>query len=86
MIDIRCSGCGQRYASYLPEHADKRCSRCAAEVTWDSLSPEARRAIDDAIARGAMAGLIAMREADPPILLPHAMDVLQLRSKAGPSE
>ncbi|MBQ0902025.1 hypothetical protein [Micromonospora sp. U21] len=86
MIDYRCSGCGQRYAAYLPEHADDRCYLCAAKATWESLPPETQRAIDAAITRGAIPGLLAMREADPPILLPQAMDVLQFRSYAGPGD
>ncbi|HEX5512409.1 MAG TPA: hypothetical protein VFX41_11895 [Actinomycetales bacterium] len=80
MIDYRCSGCGQRYATDLPKHVDKPCCLCAAKATWESLPPKTQRAIDAAITRGAIPGLLAMREADPPILLPQALDVLQFRS------
>ncbi|SCE95698.1 hypothetical protein GA0074695_2451 [Micromonospora viridifaciens] len=86
MIDYRCSGCGQRYATYLPEHANEPCCLCAAKATWESLPPETQLAIDAAITRGAIPGLLAMRKADPPILLPQAMDVLQLRSDAALSD
>ncbi|MBQ0977953.1 MULTISPECIES: hypothetical protein [Micromonospora] len=46
MIDYRCSGCRQRYTTYLPEPADERCYLCAAKATWESLPPETQRAID----------------------------------------
>ncbi|WP_344510925.1 hypothetical protein [Dactylosporangium maewongense] len=39
--------------------------------------------IDGAIRRGNILGILAMREADPPIKLPHAMDVLEFRYRAG---
>ncbi|MET8088127.1 hypothetical protein [Micromonospora sp. NPDC005237] len=86
MIDYRCSAWGQGYATYLPERADERCHLCAAKATWESLPPETQQAIDSAITRGAIPALLAMREADPSILLPQAMDVLQFRSNARPSD
>ncbi|WP_433288550.1 hypothetical protein [Micromonospora sp. CA-244673] len=37
---------------------------------WDRLPADARKAIDDAIRRGAIPGLLAMRAVDPSIRLP----------------
>ncbi|MET7426864.1 hypothetical protein [Dactylosporangium sp. NPDC005555] len=42
-----------------------------------------REAIDAAIRRGAMAGLLAMRAADPSVRLPDAADLLVFRRNAG---
>ena len=83
MIDYLCPGCGQRCATSLLEHADKPCHLCAARATWESLPLDTQRAIDMAITRGAIPGIRAMREADPPIMLPHAVDVFEDRSVAG---
>jgi hypothetical protein len=56
---------------------------CTAELTWESLPSETQHSIDAAICRGAILGLLAMREAVPPIRLPHAADLLAFRYKAG---
>jgi hypothetical protein len=45
-----------------------------------------QRAIDTAITRGAIPGILAMRQADPPILLPHALDMYEYRSGAGTAD
>jgi len=56
---------------------------CAARLTWESLSSNTQRSIDAAICRGPILGLLAMREATPPIRLPHAIDLLAFRYNAG---
>jgi len=80
--DYLCPACGQRCAVALPEHTDRPCSHCAARTTWESLPASTQHAIDSAITRGAIRALLAMRQADPPIHLPHAMDVLNYRSSS----
>lgn len=82
VIDYRCPGCGVPCATDLPERVDQPCGLCAAKATWESLPADTQRAIDTAIIRGAIPGLIAMQDADPPIHLPHAMDLLAFRSNA----
>ncbi|MEV4135011.1 hypothetical protein AB0J72_22895 [Dactylosporangium sp. NPDC049742] len=54
-----------------------------AAVTWERLPANMQALIDDAIRRGNIPGLLAMRAADPPIELPHAADVLAFRHRAG---
>jgi hypothetical protein len=56
---------------------------CTAKLTWELLPSETQRSIDAAIRRGPILGLLAMREAAPPIRLPHAADLLAFRYKAG---
>jgi hypothetical protein len=65
------------------ERCDQLCGDCSAAVTWESLAPDTRHAIDTAICRGPMHGLIAMRDAAPPIRLPHALNVLHYRYRLG---
>jgi hypothetical protein len=67
----------------VPELVGKQCHRCAAAATWERLPDSTRTAIDDAIRRGNIPGIVAMRAAEPPIHLPHAMDVLVFRHSAG---
>ena len=83
MIDYHCPGCGKRCATSVPERVGNVCHLCAARATWESLPADMQQAIDVAIRRGPVAGLVAMREADPPIRLPHAVDVIQFRYNAG---
>ncbi|KAB1913136.1 hypothetical protein [Micromonospora sp. AMSO31t] len=59
------------------------CWACSAAATWESLDPDVRSAIDAAIRRGLILGLIAMRDATPPIRLPHAADLLHYRLGSG---
>ncbi|MFI7209901.1 hypothetical protein ACIBP4_07050 [Micromonospora maritima] len=54
-----------------------------AAATWNRLPADTREAIDGAIRRGVMPGLLAMRACDPPIRLPHAADLLAFRLSAG---
>ena len=83
VFDYFCPGCGQRCGTSLPDRVGAPCHLCAAAATWDRLSADSREAIDAAIRRGAIQGLLAMREADPPIRLPHAADLLAFRHNAG---
>jgi hypothetical protein len=83
MIGYLCPGCHERVSTSLPERVGNHCHLCAARATWDSLPADMQEAIDAAIRHGAIAGLVAMREANPPIRLPRAMDVLQFRYDAG---
>jgi hypothetical protein len=86
VIDYLCPACGQRCTIALPEHTGRPCSRCAARTTRESLPASTQRTIDSAIARGALPAILAVRQADPPIHLPHAMDVLDYRSSATTDE
>jgi hypothetical protein len=83
MFDYRCPECGQRGWAGDPERRDELCGACKAEVMWNSLDLDTQHAIDAAIRRGSISGLIAMRDATPPIRLPHAVDLLQLRQTSG---
>jgi hypothetical protein len=83
VFDYQCPGCGVRGVVDSPKRGGELCGLCAARVTWESLSPDTQRAIDTAINRGAISGLLAMRETTPTIRLPHAMDVLQFRYNSG---
>ncbi|MEW2144076.1 hypothetical protein AB0869_14815 [Micromonospora vinacea] len=83
MFDYSCPGCGQCCGTSLPDHVGAPCHLCAAAETWERLPVETREAIDTAIRRAAMPGLLAMRAADPPIRLPHATDLLAFRYNAG---
>ncbi|MET7395343.1 hypothetical protein ABZS66_17815 [Dactylosporangium sp. NPDC005572] len=85
VLDWFCRGCGVRVRTSLPDHVGTLCGRCAAAATWSHLPTSTQKMIDDAIRRGNIQGLLAMRAADPPIELPHAMDVLVLRHRAGVS-
>lgn len=82
-LDYSCPGCSQRCGTSLPDRVGAPCHLCAAAATWDRLPAGTRKAIDDAIRRGAIAGLLAMRAADPPIRLPDAADLLAFRHNAG---
>ncbi|MEU0561236.1 hypothetical protein [Dactylosporangium sp. NPDC006015] len=83
MLDWRCPGCGVHCRTSLPDRVNTVYSFCAAAVTWERLPASTQTMIDDAIRRGNIPGLLAMRAADPPIKLPHAADVLALRHRAG---
>ncbi|GIM95232.1 hypothetical protein [Paractinoplanes toevensis] len=81
MFQSACPGCTTHRAVADTGHVGELCGMCAAGRTWESLSPEAQHAIDAATRRGPIAGLLAMRELTPPILLPHAADLLALRKR-----
>jgi hypothetical protein len=83
VFDYSCPGCGQRCGTSLLDLVGAPCHLCAAAATWERLPADTREAIDAAIRRGAIAGLLAMRAADPPIRLPHAADLLAFRHNAG---
>lgn len=83
MFDYRCPECGQRGLVDRQERYDELCGACMAAATWESLDPDVQSAIDTAIRRGPILGLIAMRDATPPIRLPHAADVLHYRQCSG---
>jgi hypothetical protein len=84
VFDYSCPGCGQRCGTSLPDWVGAPCHFCAAAATWERLPADTREAIDAAIRRhGAVAGLLAMRAADPPIRLPHATNLLAFRHNAG---
>jgi hypothetical protein len=83
VLDYFCPGCGQRCETSLPDRIGAPCHLCAAAATWERLPADTQEAIDAAIRRGAIAGLLSMRAADPPIRLPHAVDVLAFRHNAG---
>jgi hypothetical protein len=74
MLDWRCPGCGVRRRTSLPDRLNTVCGCCAAAATWQRLLTSTQTTIDVAIRRGNIPGLLAMRAADPPIKLPHAMD------------
>nr|GID86763.1 hypothetical protein Ade03nite_56870 [Actinoplanes derwentensis] len=75
--------CGQRGLVDKPERCDELCGTCKAEATWDSLDPDVKYAIDAEIRRGSIQGLIAMRDATPPIRLPHAVVLFHYRYASG---
>ncbi|MEU7876374.1 hypothetical protein [Dactylosporangium sp. NPDC049140] len=83
MLHWLCPHCGVRCETSLPERVNTPCGLCVATATWEQLPAAAHRMIDDAIRRGNIPGLLAMRAADPPINLPHAMDALEYRHQAG---
>jgi len=83
VFNYRCPECGQRGQVDRQERRDDLCGSCAAAVTWAALDPDVQSTIDAAIRRGRILGLIAMRDAVPPIRLPHAVDVLQYRHSSG---
>lgn len=83
MLHWLCPRCGARCETSLPDRVDRLCGLCVATATWEQLSAAAREMIDDAIRRGNTPGLLAMRAANPPINLPHAMDILEYRYRAG---
>jgi hypothetical protein len=59
---------------------------CEARLTWESLASETRHFIDAAIRRGPIQGVVAMSEANPPIRMPHSLDLLAFRERAGVTE
>jgi hypothetical protein len=83
MFDYRCPRCGQRGLVGEPERRHELCGACKAQATWNSLDLDTQHAIDAAILRGPIQGLIAMRDATPPIRLLHAVDLLQYRYTSG---
>lgn len=83
MLHWFCPGCGVPGWTGLPDRVDALCGFCAAAATWKQLPASTQKMIDDAIRRGNVLGLLAMRAADPPIRLPHATDVLAFRHRAG---
>jgi hypothetical protein len=83
VLDWFCPGCGVRSWTSVPDRVDTLCGLCAAAVTWSQLLASTQKKIDDAIRRDNIQGLVAMYAADPPIQLPHAMDVLEFRNRAG---
>lgn len=83
MFDYSCPGCGQCCGTSLPDRVGTPCHLCAAAATWDRLPADTREAIDAAIRRGAVPGLLAMRASVPPIRLPHAAELLAFRHNAG---
>ncbi|NES30255.1 hypothetical protein GCE86_07880 [Micromonospora terminaliae] len=83
MFDHRCPQCGRRGSVNKQERRDELCWACSAAAAWDSLDPDVQSAIDTAIRRGPIPGLIAMRDATPPIRLPHAADLLHYRLGSG---
>ena len=54
-------------------------------MTWESLpaTTDMKRAIDTAVTSGAIPRIPARRQADPPILLPHAEYVFDYRTGTG---
>jgi hypothetical protein len=56
---------------------------CEARLTWDSLASETQHSIDSAIRRGPIQGVLAMSEVTPPIRMPHSLDLLAFRERAG---
>ena len=83
VFDYSCPGCSQRCGTSLLDRVGAPCHLCVAAATWERLLADTREAIDTAIRRGAIAGLLAMRAADPPIRLPRAADLLAFRHNAG---
>ncbi|WP_432970572.1 hypothetical protein [Dactylosporangium sp. CA-233914] len=83
MLDWFCPGCDVRCSTSLADRVDTLCGLCAAAAAWKQLPADAQEMIDGAICRGNIPGLLAMRAADPSIKLPHAMDVLEFRYRAG---
>jgi len=69
-----------------PRRGGCPCHLCAAAANWERLPVDTREAIDAAIRRGAIAGLLSMRAADPPIRLPDAVDLLAFRQTCGVAE
>jgi hypothetical protein len=56
---------------------------CEARLTWASLTSETQHSIDAAIRRGPIQGLYVMSKVTPPIRLPHSLDLLVFRERAG---
>lgn len=59
------------------------CSMCEARLTWESLAAETQDLIDAAIRRGPVQGVVVMSEVTPPIRMPHSLDLLAFRERAG---
>jgi hypothetical protein len=83
MFQFACPGCTARCSVADAEHIGGLCSMCAARPTWESLTLEDQQAVDAAVRRGPIAGLLAMRQLTPPIRLPHAADLLDFRQPEG---
>ena len=83
MLARLCPLCGVGCETSLSDRVNTLCSLCVATATWEQLLAAAQTMIDDAIRRGGIPGLLAMRAVDPPINLPRALDVLEYRHRAG---
>ncbi|WP_327001800.1 hypothetical protein OHA72_42745 [Dactylosporangium sp. NBC_01737] len=86
MHEYQCPGCGRRGMVGDPGRVAEPCGRCAAVATWEALPLDTQRAIDEAIEVGAVPAVAAMHFADPPIRMPHSLDVLQFRLRAREQE
>ena len=54
MFPYQCPSCDERGHVADAERANKPCSLCTAESTWETLPPETQSLIDAAIRRGPM--------------------------------
>ena len=82
MFHFTCPGCAAHIAVADAARVGEPCSDCVTEQTWASMQAADQRTIDATIRRGSIAGLLAMRDLNPPILLPRAADLLAFRQRA----
>ncbi|GGN68399.1 hypothetical protein GCM10010112_32720 [Actinoplanes lobatus] len=83
MYAYQCPTCDTRCQVADSARANTPCSMCEARLTWESLAPRTQHFIDAAIRRGSIQGVVAMSEANPPIRMPHSLDLLAFRERAG---